>query len=388
MKKKNLKDTYLVLATIGLTIPALGGCGNVAQAASNAETVGTQSISEQTDNGAGISGENGNDQTVETNLIFGTDPVTGEKYPEEIKIAILNGSSIDAIANAEGYYDVFEEKTGVKTTILYFESGRDVNNAYASNSVDVATFGSSPITLGTTNELGYEVVFLNATIGESEALAVRSDIQTPEQLSGKTIATPFASTSHFSLLNYLNSVGVADVQVIDLQPQDILAAWQRGDIDGAYVWPPVLAEIENEGNVLVTSADLAADGIITADLTTAYKTFSQKYPTLVTEYLDIQSKVYDVINNDRERAVADLEDKLQIDEETAKKQLEGSVWISPEDQVNEKYLGSGNGESGLANTIRDTAEFHVTQGNLERAKTLEEYNEDVNPLYIQRLLEK
>ncbi|CAM5688917.1 hypothetical protein SPURM210S_03674 [Streptomyces purpurascens] len=30
----------------------------------------------------------------------------------------------------------------------------------------------------------------------------------------------------------------SDGELIDLQPQPLLAAWQRGDIDAAYVWLP------------------------------------------------------------------------------------------------------------------------------------------------------
>jgi ABC-type taurine transport system substrate-binding protein len=30
------------------------------------------------------------------------------------------------------------------------------------------------------------------------------------------------------------------VQLVNLQPPAIIAAWQRGDIDGAYVWAPAV----------------------------------------------------------------------------------------------------------------------------------------------------
>ncbi|SFO46980.1 taurine transport system substrate-binding protein [Pseudobutyrivibrio sp. JW11] len=363
---KNTKKKLAAIAIFGLTLQVLTGCGKTAQVEQTADA----------------------EVNIEAQSNLGVDPISGEKYPDEIKIAILNGSSIDAIAIAEGFYSEFEANTGVKTTVLYFESGRDVNNAYASASVDVATFGSSPISLGTTNELGYEVVYINATIGTAESLAVSSDIKTPEDLSGKVIATPFASTSHYSLLNYLEQQGIGDVDVIDLQPQDILAAWQRGDIDGAYVWTPVLGEIEATGNVLVSSADLAEDGIITADLTTANKEFAKKYPTLVTGFVEIQTKAYDIIANKRDVAVKDLVANLQISEEEANNQLDGSVWIAPSEQVSERFLGKTGEKSGLAETIKKTAEFHVTQGNLDSAKELDFYRADVDSTFIENILNK
>ncbi len=63
---------------------------------------------------------------------------------------------------------------------------------------------------------------------------------------------PFISTTHYSLLSALKHWGIkpGQVQIINLQPPAIIAAWQRGDIDGAYVWAPAVNELEKEGKVL------------------------------------------------------------------------------------------------------------------------------------------
>ena len=371
MKRNYLRKLLVLTTTLTLSVPVFTACGSDATADNTQVNINDEETATAGDNTAAAEG---------------TDPITGEAYPDEIKVGILNGSLIDAIADKEGYYDEFESNTGVKVSVYYFESGRDVNNAYASNSVDVATFGSSPISLGTTNDLGYEVVYLNDLIGDVESLAVSNDIEDVKGLSGKTIATPFASTAHYSLLNYLKANDVEDVNVIDLEPQDILAAWQRGDIDGAYVWSPVLAELKKDGKILTTSALLAEDGIITADLSTANKEFAEKYPTLVTGFIDVQNKVYELIVNDKDKAVQDVETGLQISNEEAIEQVDGQVWLSLEDQLDEKYLGKEGGNSGLAETIKSTAEFHVTQGNLDNALDLDAYKDSVDSSFAEALL--
>lgn len=375
MKANLLKRIITLGATIAVLTPAFTGCG----ANSSDVEDGKESAAVTASDATVVGQSSGYD---------GTDPITGEKYPNEIRVGILNGSLIDAIASAEGYYNEFENETGVKISVYYFESGRDVNNAYASNSLDVGTFGSSPISLGTTNNLGYEVVYINDLIGDIEALAVTSDINNSSDLSGKTIATPFASTAHYSLLNYLLANNIEDANVIDLEPQDILAAWQRGDIDGAYVWSPVLGEIKKDGDVLVSSADLAKDGIVTADLTTANIDFAEKYPSLVSGFIDVQNKVYELITNDKDKAINDVEEKLSLSHEEAEEQIDGSVWISLDEETDEEYLGTENSESGLAKTIKSTAEFHVTQGNLDSALELEEYKAVVDSKFVELLLEK
>ena len=84
-------------------------------------------------------------------------------------------------------------------------------------------------------------------IGTAESLVVKNDSGVTDfaGLVGKKVGTPFGSTAHYSLLAALELAGVdpTKVKIIDLQPPDILAAWQRGDIDAAYVWNPTLAEL-------------------------------------------------------------------------------------------------------------------------------------------------
>ena len=110
---------------------------------------------------------------------------------------------------------------------------------------------------------------------------------------GKKIATPFASTSHYSLLAALEDAGVDrdDVDIIDAEPDDIYAAWTPGDIDGAYVWNPNLAKIDHEGGkVLITSAELAEKGKTTYDLAVVTNSFADQYPAAVTTWVEQQNR--------------------------------------------------------------------------------------------------
>lgn len=89
-----------------------------------------------------------------------------------------------------------------------------------------------------------------------------SHIDAPKDLIGKTIATPFVSTSHYSLLGALKHWGLdtKQVKVVNLQPAEIAAAWKRGDIDGAFVWSPALGEIRKTGKTLTDAAQVAQWG--------------------------------------------------------------------------------------------------------------------------------
>jgi len=64
-----------------------------------------------------------------------------------------------------------------------------------------------------------------------------SGINSPQDLIGKKVATPFASTSHYSLLGALQhwKIKTNQIRLLNLKPPESNAAWRRGDIDAAFV---------------------------------------------------------------------------------------------------------------------------------------------------------
>ena len=111
--------------------------------------------------------------------------------------------------------------------------------------MQIGNIGSSPLAVAASQQVPIEVFLLASKLGNSEALVVKKSITKPEDLIGKRIAVPFISTTHYSLLSALKHWGIKPgVQIINLQPPAIIAARQRGDIDGAYVWAPAVNELE------------------------------------------------------------------------------------------------------------------------------------------------
>ncbi|MDR2352230.1 MAG: ABC transporter substrate-binding protein [Deltaproteobacteria bacterium] len=315
------------------------------------------------------------------------DPITGQTYPEVFNIATFNAAAATAIPIEAGFFN----ELGIPSKVIFFDSGRDINTAFVSKSIDVATLGSSPVSLGVSNKLNYEVVFINDVIGPAESLAVtkKSGIKTLADLKGKKIATPFASTAHYSLLAalQLEKIDPNEVTILDLQTQDILAAWIRGDIDGAYVWTPVLDELLSRDGVIITdSLRLAERGVITADVSVANKDFAAKYPTLVRNYVSALIKTNDIINNELDRAVTLVAKNLEITPELARAQLAGFNFVKGSEQLGQRYLGTRGKPGDFAVALKNTADFHVGQKNLETAGALSLYQAAVNGGFIEDAL--
>jgi taurine transport system substrate-binding protein len=71
---------------------------------------------------------------------------------------------------------------------------------------------------------------------------------------------PFNSTTHFHTMVALDQAKInpADVQILNMRPPEVRAAWQRGDIQATFIWDPVLAEVKKDGKVIMTSGQISA----------------------------------------------------------------------------------------------------------------------------------
>lgn len=310
--------------------------------------------------------------------------------PDVVNIGVQTLITPELIAR---YEKVYEEYLGTKVNLIQFDSGADVNKAFASGSVDIAAFGSSPASIGIAGDLGYQVFWYYDVIGSAESLAVQGDagVTDLKGLVGKKVATPFASTAHYSLLNALELEGVdpGELELLDMQPDDIYAAWKRGDIDAAYVWNPVLGELKAEGGVILTdSAQLAQKGIVTADLAAVRKDFAAQYPQVVVNYVLAQFHALEVFHNDRDAAIEAIANAAGISVEEAASQVGDFEYPDGATQITAAYLGTKGNPGELAQTLKKTADFLVSQGSIDSAPDLDAFQAGVTGEFVEEALEQ
>ena len=294
-----------------------------------------------------------------------------------VNIGTMNLVNGDLIAQ---YEKLYEKELGVDVNIVNFDSGKDVNTALASGSIDISELGSSPSALGISNNVDYEVFWIGDVIGSAESLVVKNDsgVETVADLKGKKIGTPFASTAHYSLLNALKLEGISesDVTLLDLQPDDIYAAWQRGDIDAAYVWYPVLGNLLKDGKVITHSEELADKGVITANLNVVRTEFAEKNPDIVTNYVKVQIKANDILKNDADKAADEISKILEISKEDATDQITQFKYLTSDEQID--YLSDK-----IPTTLKSTADFLVEQGSIKTAPDLDVFKGKVTTKFIE-----
>ncbi|MFJ1648080.1 ABC transporter substrate-binding protein [Streptomyces sp. NPDC088258] len=298
-----------------------------------------------------------------------------------IRIAYQSFPSGDLIVKDQGWLEKALPEYTVKWT--KFDSGASINTAFVAESVDLAAIGSSPVARGLSAPLNipYQVTWVLDVAGDNEALVARegAGISSVKDLAGHKVATPFSSTSHYSLLAALDRAGVAPskVQLLDLEPQDILAAWTRGDIDAAYVWLPTLDELKKSGKTLVTSRELAASGKPTLDLGVAATSFVTAHPQAVAAWRKAQARALDLIHDDPDAASAAVGRQLGISPKEAAAQLEQGIFLAPADQASATWLGRPGRAGGLVENLRSAAEFLVDQKQIDAAPDLKSLEKSV-----------
>ena len=162
-----------------------------------------------------------------------------------------------------------EKATGYKINWRMIGGGGDVIRTMASGDVQIGEAGSSPITAAASQGQDIKLFWILDDIADAEALVARNGagINGIKDLKGKKVATPFVSTAHYQLMVALKLDGVdpKSVNVMNMRPPEIAAAWERGDIDAAFIWDPVLSKIKGNGKAIATSGSIGAKGHPTFD---------------------------------------------------------------------------------------------------------------------------
>lgn len=286
-----------------------------------------------------------------------------------IRLAYQAFPSGDLIVKNLGWLE--KELPDYKITWTKFDSGASINTAFVAKSLDIAAIGSSPVARGLSAPLNipYRVAFVLDVAGDNEALVARngSNVNAVADLRGKKVATPFASTAHYSLLAALDRAGVkeSEVTLVDLEPQDILAAWTRGDLDAAYTWLPSLDELKKTGKVLISSRELATAGKPTLDLGVVSAAFAEAHPDAVDAWRKVEARALNLIASDPESAAAAVGKELNISAADAKHQLGQGVFLKPADLASPEWLGTPGKVGGLAQNLLAAAQFLKAQNKID-----------------------
>ena len=285
----------------------------------------------------------------------------------------------------------FEKATGYKINWRQFSSAGDISAALASGDVPIGVIGSTGVAAASSNGVDLELFWILDNIGRSEQLVARngSGIKTPQDLVGKKVAVPFVSTSHFHLLLALEKIWKippSKVQILNMKPPEIVAAWTRGDIDAAYVWPPALTTLLKNGTTIITSEEVGAKTVPTFDGLVVNRAWAAKNAAFMAAFTKVLATTYADYNANKAKWTAtspEVKAMTKLVGGDAAENAESMKMLGFPDakqQASAEWLGGGKSGKALG-AITASAEFLKSQKQVNNL--LPDYSSHVTSKYAE-----
>src|SRR3984885_5580948 len=160
-----------------------------------------------------------------------------------LNVGDQKGTGAEAVLSAAGLLSSLP----FHVTWSDFTSGPPMLEAMGSSSVDIGGVGDAPPVFAASGGEQVEIVGARTTNGDQDALVVpkNSTITSIAQLKGQKIAYGSGSSGNYNLLTVLTKAGLTtkDVDLVNLQPADALAAFTSGAVDAWDIWPPYVQQV-------------------------------------------------------------------------------------------------------------------------------------------------
>jgi taurine transport system substrate-binding protein len=284
-----------------------------------------------------------------------------------------------------------EKTTGYKINWRMFGGGGDVIKAMASGDVQIGEAGSSPITAAASQGQDLKLFWILDDIADAEALVVRngSGINSMKDLKGKKVATPFVSTAHYQLMVGMKLEGVdpKGVNVMNMRPPEIAAAWERGDIDATFIWDPVLSKIKGNGKSIATSGSIGAKGYPTFDGLVVNAKWAAANEAFMVALVKALAKADDEYRNNAAKWTVDSPQVKAVakwtkaDAKDVPAAMKLYKFPTMQEQLSAAWLGGG-----AAKAMTNTANFLKEQGRVQEVKA--NYGDFVTDMYIKKAMAK
>ncbi|OZI31176.1 taurine ABC transporter substrate-binding protein [Bordetella genomosp. 10] len=315
---------------------------------------------------------------------------SAEPLPKEVRIAYSGGAQLIVNAKVDGS---LEKALGVPVKWVQFGTGADVLNLFASNSIDIANFGSSPTISAIVRKLPIELVGISADIATYERLVARQskNIDTLNDLAGHTVGYPANSTAQYALDTAiaLNHIDRSKIRFVPLKPDELVAAWRRGDVDAGYVWAPFNSTLEqNGGHAIFYTRDLKKDGYLIFNGLSVSRAFGRQHPELVAKLLVVLEQEVRNYRKDPTGVAEAIAKELGSTPQAVRESIDGNNYPTIAEQLQPAWFGDGShpDQTVLAGAARKTAEFLGSIDQIRKQDIPASFSDAINPAYLKLAL--
>lgn len=276
------------------------------------------------------------------------------------------------------------EKAGLKPEFIKFTASPPMFAALQSKSVDIVEIGLAPAMIGRSQGINMTIFLVSVDVSNTNVLVTQPDltVKSPADLKGKRIAALRGSTPYFGLVRYLNSGGldIKDIEFVDLAAANVVPAFRRKEIDGAWVWSPWQNMLIGMGGKrVVSNLDVQA----LSPMVWAVRTeWAKNNSDALQKFLKAINGGFREIKADTPLAIKQLAETLNIDPAVAKQVLQENRYPDPAEQyatTDALSLRTSDGKGGLKTVMKEAADFLLAQGIISKSAEIDGMI-DANPV--------
>ena len=207
------------------------------------------------------------------------------------------------------------------------------------------------------------VLTMDASVG-ADGLVATGDIETLDDLAGKTLALDKSASSYYFFLTALeagSSLTEEDIRVSDMSDTtEAGLAFMGGSVDAAIMWEPELSEALESvdgAHALVTSADYPDTILDSLVVNTAY---AQENPDVVAAVEEAWYKAVDFLKENPEEAYELMAGGFEeVTAEDIASDVEGLEFYGREENAK---LNDADSERSIYKISQDMADFWMAKG--------------------------
>lgn len=296
------------------------------------------------------------------------------KEPVTVNVALNAGISAMLLVKEQGLLDEALKKYNAHVEWSEFSSGPPLLESLTAKRVDLSFLGDGAALQGQGADLGFTNIGLLSEGAQLNSILVRPEAgtQTPEGLKGKKLAVAKGTTSHVYLVKFLKQYNLkeSDLEIVNLQLADGLAAFQSGQVDALATIDPYTTQLTAQKKGI----ELKPKEVIKAPVTLiARNEFAKSHPDIVTEVLKAYKTATEWQNSHIDEAAATYAKLKSLDPALVK------VLISK--QV-EKLSAISN---DIIQTQQESADF-LAESKFLRKKI--QYKDYVDNTYVEAALKQ
>ena len=290
-------------------------------------------------------------------------PALAADSPKKMKIAFCTwaGYAPLFIAKENGYF----ADQGYDVELVIIEDESTYGAAFVSNSIQgLGQVLDRDIIQYDAGAPEQYVCTMDASTG-GDGLVATAEIQSVDDLAGKTVALDKSATSYFFFLQVLADSNITEdqINIVEMGNDEAGEAFLAGRVDAAVTWEPALSNCtEREGgHILVSSADYPKAII---DVLTVSTRFAEQNPEVFDVLYSCWCQAVDYLNANFEEGCAIMAAGLDLETEEVMDECAGITFYDA--AMNEAFNDTAT-EQNVYEIACMAADFWVQKGYMKSA---------------------